>query len=186
MFSQNNFIILILISINVCLSAVGYSQEDNRQKDISKEIISTFKKLIQLNEDFKSSINSGVGKSGRSYHDLRQEVESYEEVVFNPKLETVKKIVCKNEDRELLTEFFTVLISFENSANEYPRWILGDIYLCQPDLVISVFKKLEKPHQRIVYDDLDFGFRNVTYDRKIPNYSKLKKKLESLATTNRE
>ena len=91
----------------------------------------------------------------------------------------MKKILCKNKDRELLSEFFNVLISIENSANEYPRWILGDVYLCQPDFVISVFKKLEKPHQRIIYNDLSFGFENVTYNKKIPNYSKLKEKLES-------
>ena len=186
MFSRNNFIILILILFNVFLSRGGYSQEENRQKDIRKEIISTFKKLVQLNEDFKSSVDSGVGKSGRSYHDLRKEVESYGEDFFDSKLKIMKNTMCKNEDRELLTEFFNVLISIENSANEYPRWILGDVYLCQPDLVVTVFKKLEKPHQRIIYNDLDFGFRNVTYNREIPNYSKLKKKLESLAIKNRD
>ena len=54
----------ILIFFNVFWSRVGYSQDENRPKDIRREIISIFKKLVQLNEDFKSSVDSGVGKSG--------------------------------------------------------------------------------------------------------------------------
>ena len=148
----------------------------------TKEIIPIFKKYSDLNKDFIYSASSGFGKSGKPYTELRQEVERYGENIYNPALDSTKNIICRDNDKELLSEYLKVLIATNNSADEFPCWILGDIYLCQPELLISIFKKLEKPEQKIIYDALRFGFENVTYNKEnnIPNYYQLKKMLDSL------
>ncbi|MBI5182126.1 MAG: hypothetical protein HZA06_04340 [Nitrospirae bacterium] len=177
-------ITLFVLILSIFMSSLIYSQNKSKsdRKDLKQEIISIFKIYIELNEDFKSSVSSGIGKSGKSYSVLREEVEKYAEDNYTPKLETLRTIVCRENDRELLSEFFKVLISTENSANEKPRWIVGDIYLCQSDLVISEVKLLKKAEQKIILNDLNFGFLNVTYNKedKIQDYHKLKRKLDLL------
>jgi anti-sigma factor RsiW len=150
------------------------------------EIISIFKKLIDLNNDLIGSTSPGVGKSGKSYVESYRELEKFSEKIYNPALDSAKNLICANRDDKLLLEFVKVLIATEKSADEAPRWTLGDIYLCQPKMVAAVFKKFSKEQQKIVYDDLSFGFDNVTYkkEHEISNYSQLKKQLESLNPEN--
>lgn len=161
------YTILFILIFNASLSMSAYPQPlgKTNQEKLRQGIISVFGRYIELNEDFKSSVSSGKGISGKPYKVLRAEAEKYGEDAYNPKLELLKEMVCKHKDEELLSKFFEVLISTENSADEYPTWILGDIYLCQSDLVILTFNKLEKAHQKIIYDDLSFGFANVTYNK---------------------
>lgn len=185
-FNKTKQILSIMIVFIFLLNTISYVYSQDKQKNdwkySKREIISIFRKYVDLNEDFKSSVNTGIGKSGKLYSVLRKDVEKYGEEIYVPKLKLLKTIICKEKDSELLSEFFKVLISTENSADEEPRWILGDIYLCQSDLIISEFRKLKKTEQKIILGDLNFGFLNVTYNKedKIQNYHHLKKKLDLL------
>jgi hypothetical protein len=143
------------------------------------EIISTFHEYVALNNDFKSSVESGKGQSGKSHAQLREEVEHYHRSVYLPKVRETKELVCKRKDKEVLAEFVKVLVNDTNSADEEPQNKLGEIFACQSDLVVSEFKKLNAVDSKIALDALEFGFGN-TQKKSMPNYSILKGKLESL------
>ena len=140
-----------------------------------------FKNEIDINEDFKNSVDNPnhKGISGKSDDTLRKESESYHQNKFTPALMTAKKIICNNKDRILLQQFYKVLISITNSADEAPHLILGDIFICQSDLVISEYTKLNESEKSDILEALKFGFDNVTYNKEkdIKNYKILKNKL---------
>ena len=145
------------------------------------EILNIFHKYVALNNDF---INSAPENSPThdSYNDLRRAVEAYAEDVYNPILKDAKSIICNNGDQKLLSEYFQVIIRTRNSADEYPTFILGDIFICRSKLVIAEFKKLSKEEKMVIYDAVEWGFKNATWKKEnsIPNYSSLNEKLLSL------
>jgi hypothetical protein len=170
--------ILIPLSIIICTFVLLPSVFAQHSK---AEIMSIFEKEIAINEDFKSSLDNPTHKgiSGKSYDKLRKDLENYHENIFTPSLETAKQIICNNKDRELMRHFLKVIISTTNSANEGPSWILGELFICQSDLVISEYNKLNSSEKSIILKDLQFGFDNVTYNKEkdIPNFRTLKSKL---------
>ena len=145
------------------------------------EISNIFHKYVTLNNDFIKSVPEN-SPTRDSYNNLRRAVEAYAEDVYNPILSDAKSIICNNGDVELLSEYFQVIIKTRNSAAEYPTFILGDIFICQSELFIVEFKKLSKEEKMIIYDTVEWGFKNVTWKKEdaIPNYSSLSEKLVNL------
>jgi len=137
------------------------------------EVIEVFRKYQELNESFLKDVGN---------IELRRSVEEYSENFYGPKLSEAKSLVCKKKDRVILKAFMNVLVSTRNSANEYPSWVLGEMFLCQSELVVSEFKKFDQFEEEILYGKLEFGFLNVTYkkERVTPRYDSLKQLLESL------
>lgn len=173
--------ILILLTTSTS-SIAGESTEKSKKKKLRAEIISVFRKNVELTEDFPGSGSSGFTKSGKPFKEAGEARENYHENVFIPLLEPFKALVCSDGDRQLLSEFMMVLIATPGSADETPSWVLGDIYLCRPDLVAELFKKLGEPQKDIIFRALDWGFQNVTYEKEIyiPNYWRLQNKLWEL------
>ena len=170
--------IIIPSSIIICLFILLPSAFAQHSKT---EIMLIFEKEIAINDDFKSSVDNPTHKgiSGKSYDTLRKEIENYNKNIFTPSLATAKQIICKNKDRELLQRFFKVIISTKNSADEGPSRILGEIFICQSDLVISEYNKLNSSDKYIIFEYLKFGFDNVTHNKEknIPNFRTLKNEL---------
>jgi hypothetical protein len=152
--------------------------------DISQEnILMTFSKYEALNADFKSSVESGYGNSGKSYEALRKEVEIFVEDPFEKSLRGATHRLCRYKDRELLKALFRVTAATSNSASESPAWSLGEIFVCQSDFVAKEFRVLPLPTQQQLYGTLEFGFENVA-SRKPTTRTRviaLRNKLHSLA-----
>lgn len=124
-----------------------------------KEVINIIKRAIELNKDFKSTINKDDGK----YRKKRAEVEKYYEEILSPTLADVARLLSTDRDIDLAVEFFNLLISYENSADELLSYTLGEIFFKNPDFVNEVFCKLDKAKQEFIYRQLEWGFENVIY-----------------------
>jgi len=145
------------------------------------EVLAIFHKYVTLNNDFVNSVAEN-SPTRDSYNDLRRAVEAYAEDVYNRILKDAKSIICNNGDGQLLSEYFQVIIKTRNSADEYPTFILGDIFICQSKLFIAEFKELSNEEKMIIYDTVEWGFKNVTWKKEnaIPNYSSLNETLANL------
>ena len=127
------------------------------------EILKIFNEYESLNADFISSVNHGKGKSGKTYKVLRSETESYADGPFDTALGAAQKRVCEAKDLEIINALFRVTIATSNSANESPMTVLGNMFVCQLELVKNSFLQLSISEQKTMYHDLEFGFENTVY-----------------------
>jgi hypothetical protein len=124
------------------------------------EIISTMNKYVEIN-----------GK---------QKNEDFTGEKLNPALHELEKIVCQNGDRSLFEEFLNMILKTTSSANETPGFILGGIFICQPDLVENLFKGKYK--DETLNELLKFGFESRTYykNERPKNYDELRLRVKEI------
>ncbi|MGB1318459.1 MAG: hypothetical protein ACPG5W_09645 [Flavobacteriales bacterium] len=91
---------------------------------------------------------------------------------LDPALKVLENIVCTEND----TALFDLLVDLikktsGSSAHEMSDWVLGNIFICQTDLVVERFPMS-------YYDHLEWGFQNVTYEK--TGFEELEKTLKKL------
>jgi hypothetical protein len=182
----SSLVLSTLISFSLTLF---YKNAQSKEYSYEREhVLYIFSKMVDLTNEFNSASTSkdrkGL-KSGKSYEALYKEVQDYQGNQFNPILTTAEGIICKKGDEKLLDSFFEVLIITNNSADEYPSWILGETYLKCHEVVIASLKKLDAGKKRLIFTKLTFGFRNVTHQKEnsIKNYEELSRNLKDLEKT---
>jgi hypothetical protein len=81
-----------------------------------------------------------------------------------------------------LGTFLDVLSATSNSAFETPSFVLGKLYICQPDEIVKMIRTLEPEEKRYIVKTLDWGFQNASYGQQdtIENYPELSKRLQVL------
>jgi hypothetical protein len=84
----------------------------------------------------------------------------YVDKKLNPTLLKIQNIVCETKDKELLDKFLEMIIKSSGSANESPADVLGNIFICNPEIVEEQLKGKYKNH--ILFDYLELGFNNIT------------------------
>jgi len=151
---------LINIPINYIYTADEFSNVSKRES-----VLKVFKRAIELNEDFKNNVNV---LPFEEYQKKRRLTEEYHEQKLEPALSDCVIIFSSGNDIPLAKQFFNLLLSFENSADEGLSITFGEIFLNNPDLIIKTFKKFKKPEQKILYEKLQWGWLNVTTQEKIP------------------
>ncbi|MBI4689045.1 MAG: hypothetical protein HY754_02060 [Nitrospirae bacterium] len=181
MYKLRVFIIVFSLSFLVIqiIALTDVSLHVSAQISNRDEIIRVFEKAINLNEDIKRTTNK-IPLS--EYQKKRMELEKFQEEVLSPKIVDVVKLLSAGKDIELSTKFFNLLISYENSADEISSYSLAEVFLKNADLVLETFKNFNKQEQKQLYQKLEWGWRNITYnkeksDRRI---KELSKKLQSL------
>lgn len=93
---------------------------------------------------------------------------------LNPTLTKVQVIICETKDKELLEKFLEMILKTSGSANEYPADVLGQIFICNPEIVEEQLKGKFK--NEMIFDYLELGFLNITIDWSL---SEKKKKLQN-------
>jgi hypothetical protein len=169
-----------LVTIFLLLIFVGHPAIALPQESKSK-VEKIFHDYVQLNTIFIASAQKD-SPSKKAYQDLRRAVETYGEDVYNPILKDAVSIVCNNKDKQILYEYFQVIVHTRNSADEYPTFILGEMFICQTEIFTEIYKKLPVTEKATIYEAVEWGFQNITYQKEseISEYSELKKKLEQL------
>ena len=70
------------------------------------------------------------------------------------------------------------------TTDEYPTYVFAELYACDPERVTKNIMSQTPDDKRKLIDDLDYGFKNVTYKlESLPNYKELKDKLKNLKKT---
>lgn len=93
---------------------------------------------------------------------------------LNPTLTKVQVIICETKDKELLEKFLEMILKTSGSANEHPADVLGQIFICNPEIVEEQLKGKFK--NEMIFDYLELGFLNITIDWSL---SEKKKKLQN-------
>lgn len=112
------------------------------------EILKTFAAFETLNSDFLSSVDTGVGRSGKSYAQLRQEVEAYSEGPFGQALSQARALICSTGDRIVLDALIRVTQATSNSASEAPTTTLVEIASCRPATLKASVAALPRDKRR--------------------------------------
>ena len=146
-------------------------------------IVNIFHEYVQLNRIAMASAHKD-SPSNKAHDELRIAVETYAENVYNPVLKDAVSLVCDIKDKQILYEYFQVIVHTRNSADEYPIFVLGEMFICQTDIFTEIYKKLPIGEKATVYEAVEWGFKNITYQKEseLPEYSDLKQKLEQLKT----
>jgi hypothetical protein len=154
---------------------------DSAKRVIIRDI---FKKQLKLAIAFNASCSE---KNSKTYDTDRQNLETFAEEKYLPVLGVFADHFCKTSDTALLQLFFKTLWANQGSASEIPAWEIGRCFVCNADLLIGQITSLKnKEEKKLLYDDIDFGLQNLYADdngncnSNNPEYSKLKKKLDTL------
>lgn len=142
---------------------------------LNQQVIPIFHKYQALNAEYLDSNNS-------NYKESLKKVETYMYHEYTDALKLLEQNYCSHPDKTLLHEFVLVLIANSNSTYEYPHYVLGELYICQPELVIEQINSLNPKEKKYMFNSLYWGFKNVTYEKEneIKNFTELSDKLDGL------
>lgn len=166
------------------LAANSYSFAATMSRD---EVLLTFNQYMNLNDDFVSAVGTGKGKfSGKSYEELRDEVEEFGDAQFEDALSSAVALACQHADEDLVSQIIHVIFRTINSASESPDLALGRIFVCQPQSVQGAFRKLDKQAQLDIYERLANGVIGAIDDDNVPKgkAKRLRSLLDKMAPQN--
>jgi len=132
-----------------------------------------FNEYETINILFVNCINEGTSEC----EEKREQLESFVENKLNPILAKVSELICCNKDKELLNYYMSVINKTENVSNEQQYNLIGEIFICQPDLLLENIKK--ESDVGFWIKSLEFGFYNVASEIiNIKRFNELVAKLE--------
>jgi len=142
--------------------------------DFSNRAISVFQELKKLDEESRAAFMSGDS----NFQKEKGPLLAAKKDEFTSILKSLPREYCADPQMDLLREFIKALVG---TTDEYPTYVFAELYACDPDRVTKEILSLTPEDQRKICDDLDWGFKNITYKvESLPNYKELKEKLNNL------
>ena len=165
--------------IVVGILAITLFAGNARSGDCPINYILVFHRYVALNNNVLQTVHAGY-----MAHAEGQILENYVDNIVDPTLEKLKEEICvtrkcKDQHVEILYEMLKMLVATSNVANETPTYILGDIYFCRPDLLISAYGKLPENQRVETWKSIELGLEMRAYylENDSPEYMRLKRKL---------
>lgn len=168
-----------ILFVGIALSTLPYP---SFAVDYAEEVILVFREHRVLNNKFLATI--GVGDLDD--HKLKRKiVEDHGKNEYTDILHTLEKQFCETPHPDVLAEFMETLVNTSNSADEYPSFVLGALFSCEPELFTNGIAVFDADDQSTIIEKLEWGFLNITYKKesKFPSYDDLVGKLKTLKGT---
>jgi len=148
--------------------------------DFTDEAVAAFQAYRKTNNEVRTAFLSGDTASLREKGDL---LEAHKEN-FTKILKSLPEEYCADPQPDLLKEFIQILTGI---TDEYPTYVLAELYACDSDRVIEEIQSLTPEQQIKIVDDLDWGCKIMAYKiESLPNYKELTKELNNLKSTTRK
>ncbi len=163
--------------VKKCEGDSGYVHKSRIQliKNMSKqEIHKLFKSVFAKESElfYYHLLNS-------SSQAKRIKMEKYSEQILNPLLKILPEYISTTKDTALFQDFLDIINLEKHSADELPSFVLGQIYIENPDFTLESVSLKYTPQ---LHEALKWGFDNIIFEKEkqINNYSTLKDKLANL------
>ena len=101
---------------------------------------------------------------------------NFHERIFDPNLKFITKFICNTNDEELFRTYIELILIEGGSADESPRFALGDLYMCQEGMIETIIK--EQVGNSTLLQDLEWGVVPYIYRKEDQNSKRIKKKLK--------
>jgi len=158
-----------------CFTVIFYiSPVTTFANDFSNRAISAFQEFRKLNDELRSAFLSGdsalISEKWKLFDASKDK--------FDNILRSLPREYCADPQMDLLREFIKTLLG---TTDEYPTYVFAELYACDPDRVIKEILSMTPEDQKIIVENLDWGFKNITYKvESLPNYKELKERLNNL------
>ena len=147
--------------------------------DFSDRAISAFQEYRKSSDAWRTAFLSRDMDAQRETGKL---LETHKDI-FTKILRSLPEEYCADPQEDLLTEFVKTLIGI---TDEYPTYVFAELYACDSDRVIKEIQSLTPEDQKKIVENLDWGFKNITYKTEsLPNYKELIEKLNNLKSMTR-
>lgn len=147
-------------------------------EDYNNRAIAAFQKFRTLNEAWTTAFLSGGGAAQGDEGKMLAEHKKNELAYI---LESLPEKYCAEPHKDVLREFMKTIISTANSGDEYPTYVFAELYACDPDGVSKEILSLTSDDQKVIVENLSYGFKNIAYKvESLPNYKELIEKLKNL------
>ena len=142
--------------------------------DFSNKAISIFQEYLKLNNEWSAAFLSGDSSVQREKGKLlAAKKDEYSNI-----LRSLPGKYCADPQIDLLREFIKTLIG---TTDEYPTYVFAELYACDTDRVIMELMSLAPDDKRKIFEDLDWGFKNITYKiESLPNFKELSDRIKKL------
>lgn len=142
--------------------------------DFSDRAISAFQEYRKSNHEVRTAFLSGDRASLMEKRELHETHKGN----FTKILKSLPGEYCDDPQMDVLREFIKTLIGI---TDEYPTYVFAELYACDPDTVTKEIQSLTPEDQRKIVENLDWGFKIMTYKiESLPNYKELIKRLNNL------
>ena len=151
-------------------------------EDFNARAVSAFQKFRTLSEAWTNAFLSG---GGAGQGDVGKELTDHENNEFAFVLNALPEKYCAAPNKDVLNEFMKTLIATANSGSENPIYVFAELFACDPDGVTKGIMSLTPEEQKVIVENLDYGFKNIAYKvESMPDYKKVTGKLEKLKKLN--
>jgi hypothetical protein len=146
--------------------------------DFNNRAVSAFQEFRKLNEEWTAAFLSGDSALQKEKGDL---LANHKDNEFAYILRSLTKEYCADPQMDVLREFMKTIISTSNSGDEYPTYVFAELFACDPDRVTKEILSLTPEDQKVIVENLDYGFKNITHKiESLPNHKELVEKLDNL------
>ena len=146
--SKTTLLLLVAILLNPAWAATACDYKG------AAEIINILSRGIELNEQFKRSVN--VGDEVR-YRTLRKQFEQYSEEIAIPCIRRAEAFLEKRYNRALMRKLMEFTISNENSADETISMVIVNVFIMYPKELEKEWKSFSLEQKKILLDRIETG-----------------------------
>jgi hypothetical protein len=152
--------------------------ETDKQRELINHIL-TEQKTLAIN--FQKACTS---HDSLAYATAVRALENYGNEKYEPILDILPSYFCKTKDVKMLALFCKTMWADGGTACETPSFVIGDCFVCQPDIVLNQLHRIKnKEERKLLLDDVEWGLLNhfdICEDCKSTNkeLNSLKKKLD--------
>jgi len=122
------------------------------------DIINIFSHSIELNDQFKQSVNTG---DEVRYKTLRKQVEQYDEQMAMPCVRRVQTILKKHSERVLIHKLMEFTISHENSADETTSTAMATVFAMHHKEFKKEWENFTLEQKKILLSSIETGWFSV-------------------------
>lgn len=158
------FLLFPVVCFVLMTQAVGFADDSTHAVVVEsrEEVIRIFRHAIALNEERK-----GVAWANPSdlYSRKSRASSEYDELHLEPARDFCVKLLKAGNDVALMMEFSSLLLSFENSADEGFDWAVGEVFAINPEVVEKAFRDVSSSERAQLCERVGFGLLNYFWDK---------------------
>ena len=123
-----------------------------KQNELLTQIL---EKQKELANKFRKAWKS---KDSLAYRRTVRELELNNDLKYEPILEIFPKYFCSTSDTTVLQLMFATMWADKGSASEIPSTVVGDCFVCKPDMVIRQTLLIKnKEQKKLILDQIEWG-----------------------------
>lgn len=157
-----NWCALIWICLTIFIAADCAAKEKKVNSNERETFVMSLREAIDTNLKYKELRDAK--NYSEKYSILRKKRVNYLETTFSKMSTGLKKYLSLHDDVQLAKLLLSFDLSLAGSADESVSFVVGDIFVNNPEPLIKAYSQFSKEDKEYLYESISWGVMN--YDQK--------------------